>query len=280
MTRRIDDLKSLLLGINQNGSGEPSSAIGYALALAAAAQAHLFVVASSRPLRVGHVALSDTINGLVAAENSRMRQLAKTAADAARLQAGLAGVACTAETIEVDLFDFAPRFVAQCRVHDLAIVDLEPSVLAPERGLIEQVLLQGGKPLLLVPSGCAWSGLRRMVLAWDGSASAARAVTDSLPFLKASDHVEVLCIIDPDETDALPGADLAPMLTRHEVEFSLKVLKRTGPVSKTLLDRAIDIDADLIVAGAYHHTRAREWLFGGVTQTLLKACPVPLLLSH
>lgn len=280
MAKHIEGIKSILLGITENGSSDPSPAIGYALSLAEATHAHLFVVASSHHLRVGHAAISATVSGLVATENQRLRQLSTIAADAARLQAGLAGVVCATETIQVDLFDFAARFVAKTRVHDVAIVDLAPSVLTAERGLIEQVVMHGGKPLLLVPQGRTWSGLRRVMLAWDGSASAARAVTDSLPFLRASEHVELLCIIDPDDANALPGTELAPMLTRHGIDFSIKVSKRTGSTSKTLLARAIDTDADLIVAGAYHHTRAREWLFGGVTQTLLKACPIPMLLSH
>ena len=119
-------------------------------------------------------------------------------------------------------------------------------------------------------------------MAWDGSAKAARALNDALPLLREAYHVELVSVAgEKDLGRAISGADLALHLTRHGIkvgELTLPVLD--GDVAQTLRNHAKLIRADMIVMGAYVHSRLRQMMLGGTTQSLLKKGPVPLFLSY
>jgi len=121
-----------------------------------------------------------------------------------------------------------------------------------------------------------------VLVAWNGSREATRAVHDALPLLRRAEKVTVLSI-DPDE-DAeprLPGADVSLHLARHGVTAQAATIAGTDvAVGDLLLSYAADHDIDLIVMGAYGHTRLREVVLGGATRTLLRHMTVPVLMSH
>ena len=168
------------------------------------------------------------------------------------------------------------------RAHDLTILDSEPISLAVDRGLIEAVLTDSGRPLIVVPAGQETFAGGRMLVAWDGSAKAARALNDALPLLREASHVELVSVTgEKDLGHTVSGAELAPHLTRHGIkvgELTLPALD--GDVAETLRNHAKLIRADMIVMGAYVHSRLRQMMLGGTTQSLLKNCPVPLFLSY
>jgi nucleotide-binding universal stress UspA family protein len=124
--------------------------------------------------------------------------------------------------------------------------------------------------------------LGRIMICWDGSRAAARAVADALPLLKKAEQVEVVIVsAKPTKTDEVPGADLGQHLARHGLRVDIKHI--TSPdidVPSTILSYAADSSADMIVMGGYGHSRLREFVLGGVTRGLLESMTVPILMSH
>lgn len=152
-------------------------------------------------------------------------------------------------------------------------------------GLPDSVALTCGRPVLVVPYiGAKSPPGKRVIVAWNGSREAARAINDALPILKGADKVEVMCA-NPEESELqgadLPGADLSLHLARHGVKAEAQTLVASDvEIGDLLLSRAADHDADLIVMGAYGHARWREVVLGGVTRQLLEQMTVPVLMSH
>jgi nucleotide-binding universal stress UspA family protein len=171
------------------------------------------------------------------------------------------------------------------RYADLAVVgQSDPESPAFASGVVEAALLSSGRPVLVVPYIGAKSLGQRVLVAWNGAREAARAVNDALPLLAAAQMVTVLSINPArgigGEGD-LPAADIALHLARHGVkaEAAYTTAEDVG-IGDTILSRAADSGADLIVMGGYGHSRAHEFVLGGATRTLLRHMTVPVLLSH
>lgn len=148
-----------------------------------------------------------------------------------------------------------------------------------------EVTLGVGRPVLVVPYAGKWGGIgRRVVIGWDASRPATRAVNDALPFLIAAETVTVLTI-DPKDRPCghgeVPGADIALHLARHGIKATAQSTVSAGiGVGNALLSRVSDLGADLLVMGAYGHSRERELVFGGATRTVLATMTVPVLMAH
>jgi len=148
-----------------------------------------------------------------------------------------------------------------------------------------EVALAVGRPMLVVPYAGKWADIgRRVVIGWDASRQATRAVNDALPFLTAAETVTVLTV-DPRDGPRghgdVPGADIALHLARHGVKATAQSTVSTGiDVGNALLSRVSDLGADLLVMGAYGHSRERELVFGGATRTVLATMTVPVLMAH
>jgi nucleotide-binding universal stress UspA family protein len=149
----------------------------------------------------------------------------------------------------------------------------------------EEVTMLAGRPILIVPYAGHFDRIaRRVVIGWDASREAARAVNDAMPLLAAAEAVTVLTI-DPEPTPEghgeIPGADIALHLARHGVEARVERTVSAGiGIGNTLLSRAADLEADLLVMGAYGHSRVRELLLGGATRTVLTSMTLPVLMAH
>ncbi|GIZ50476.1 universal stress protein [Noviherbaspirillum aridicola] len=177
----------------------------------------------------------------------------------------------------------------QARYSDLLVVG-QPD--PAERGSGERAdageyaLLNCGKPVLFVPySGRFDTVGKRVVIAWDGSLEASRAVSGAIPLLRRADLVQVT-VFDPEIGPAAhgeePGADIALYLARHGVKVEVE-RQRTGreiDIGNALLSHLSDFGADLLVMGGYGHARVREILMGGVSRTVLRSMTVPVLMSH
>jgi nucleotide-binding universal stress UspA family protein len=151
--------------------------------------------------------------------------------------------------------------------------------------MLEGVLFSSGTPLLLVPQGVTPS-LRpeRVTVAWDARPEASRAVRAALDLIVGAKEVS-LALVDPVAGNAVygeePGADLATYLSRHGARVTVDRLPSQGrSVADILRRHATDKDAELMVMGAYGHSRVREIVFGGVTRQFLEAMTVPVLMSH
>lgn len=275
-------IKSVFTAYTEEGQGEQDAALGYALSLAEQSGAHLTIQAAAMRYAVPASLVGDFGVAFVQSENRRIDALAERFAAHAKTSAALSGVNSTIETPRLVYSELADRLVGEARVHDLSVLDIEKDAAERDRGLIEAALFDSGRPVIIVPPGAETFATKRILIAWDGSAGAARAVAEARPFLKGAE-VEILSVTgEKDLSRLVAGAELAPHLARHGASVTVRNVAVSGgnDVAETIRQAATAFGADLIVCGAYKHSRLREWLLGGVTQSLLKSTPVPLLMSR
>ncbi len=151
--------------------------------------------------------------------------------------------------------------------------------------VVVTTLMSSGRPVLIVPYvGSYATAGEHVLVAWNASREATRAINDAMPILRAASKVTVLAINPRHGIHGhgdVPAADIALHLARHGVKAeAAHTVSGNIPDGETLLSYAADVSADMIVAGGYGHSRARELVFGGVTQTLLREMTVPIVLSH
>jgi nucleotide-binding universal stress UspA family protein len=267
-----------ILTIVDFGGKRPAAALAAELArrldahLTGLSLAHNPIVPAS-----GIVAEADT---LLAMREVWLRQAEE--ADAAFQEIGrLAGVRYEGRIVEALGDGYFSEPVRRSRLTDLVVIGQEnPDAPEPMRSsLIEALLFEGGAPTLIVPYiGDDDFAMRRALVAWDGSATAARAVRASLPLLATSDSVTVLAIGNkrPEEE-----TEIAVYLDRHGLKVEVKRIPSGSiPVADTVLNVVSDESYDCVVMGAYGHSRVREYFFGGATRDILVEMTVPVLMTH
>ena len=153
-----------------------------------------------------------------------------------------------------------------------------------EPGFAHRLVLAAGRPVLAVPYAGEFKTIgKRVLVAWNAGREATRAVTDAIPLLRTADEVTVTAV-RPGRTPGhceVPGADIGLYLSRHGVRVKVSAIEATDiDVGNEMLSRAADLSCDLIVMGAYGHSRVSELVLGGVTRTLFNSMTVPVLMSH
>jgi len=183
--------------------------------------------------------------------------------------------------------DFPTRFVIQqARAADIIVVgeNAKEALADPfTQANPNDLLMQTGRPLLVVPDGSEWLDLRSVLVGWKDTPECRRAIVDALPILGEAKNVSVAEIVE-DEADrsaAVSGVeDVVAWLLRHGVLASGRVPSEPGNVAAQLDRTASEVGAGIIVAGAYGHSRFREWVFGGVTKRLVNPSKRCSLLSR
>lgn len=171
------------------------------------------------------------------------------------------------------------------RYADLAILGQnewqEPPTSHP-LPIAHSVVLQCGRPVLVMPAVVKHTHFKRIVIAWDGSREAVRAVHDALPFLCAATSVQVISIIpESSEASAVDAESLVAHLARHAVEIQAGVQQiKTDQEHDSLRQLIKHGHYDLLVMGGYSHSMWREFIFGGATQSILMSSTIPVLVSH
>jgi nucleotide-binding universal stress UspA family protein len=180
----------------------------------------------------------------------------------------------------------AAELVALAKTVDLVVYgQASRDYRAPSGFRPEDIVIACGRPMLVTPYAGNFAAIgRRVLVAWDATREATRALHDALPLLSKAGAVTVMTVRAREanfERDR-PGLDrIVRHLQRHGVAaHAEEALQGDLPVSDVLLSRAADLDADMIVAGAYHHSQFREALLGGVSRELLEHMTVPVLMSH
>jgi nucleotide-binding universal stress UspA family protein len=148
----------------------------------------------------------------------------------------------------------------------------------------ESLVLTSGRPVILFPPHGTATRVRRVLVGWNAGREAVRAVSDAMPLLVRADAVEVL-LVDSERHRSghgqEPGADIARHLARHGAQVEVRRLSSGGQdVGHVLLGQAAAFGADLLVMGAYGHSHLNEWIFGGVTRTVLHEAGLPVLMSR
>ncbi|UPK25157.1 universal stress protein [Bradyrhizobium sp. 195] len=198
--------------------------------------------------------------------------------------ASRANVRAWSRTGKIPADQIAAILAEHARFSDLALIPVKPHDSRTER-IVETFLFESGRPLLLCPEHLA-DELRpefeNVMIAWDHSARAARAVGDALPILQAAASVRVVTVAD-DKTEAIvqSGTALVDHLREHGVYASFETAKGSGSsIGKVLGSWANSHSVDAIVMGAYHHSRLNEIVWGGVTKTVIGQPPCWVMISH
>jgi nucleotide-binding universal stress UspA family protein len=178
----------------------------------------------------------------------------------------------------------ADLFGRIARRFDLSVVgQAEPHRGGAQDLLIEGALFQSGRPVIVVPyiqkTGLT---LERVLVGWDGSRTAARAIGDAMPLLGRAKAVDIVIVAtERARSDEITGAQIARHLARHGLNVDVKrIMASDTDVTNTLLSYAADSSTDFIVMGGYGHSRLREWILGGATRGILQSMTVPVLMSH
>ncbi len=283
------DLKDILVHMDDARGHEERLRI--ACELARRNGAHLTGIFVVEPVNVAalaapagaDVAQIDVIQEILEKHRAARMAVGNRLAAAFRSAADQAGIVSEWRQTEGDV---AEQVALNACYADLAILgQTDPDYPAFGAPVPEAALLGSGRPLLIGPDIGTFETVGRHVLvAWNTSREAARAVNDALPLLRDADAVTVLRINparDPGGAGEVPGADIAHHLARHGVkaEAAHTVAEDIG-AGDVLLSRAADLGSDLLVMGGYGHSRLREFVLGGATRTVLRHMTLPVLMSH
>jgi nucleotide-binding universal stress UspA family protein len=183
------------------------------------------------------------------------------------------------------ILDFPIEAVArEARAADLVIIGNARENRDPFRALDPgNVVLKAGRPVLVVPTRVTSLSPKRIAIAWKDIREARRAVLDALPFLQRAETVVIVEILEEGEENGASHRlkDVANYLTRHRVDIMTQQVRPADVTAANSLLRLIETEnIDLLVAGAYGHSRLGEWAFGGVTRDLLRESPICCLFSH
>jgi nucleotide-binding universal stress UspA family protein len=178
------------------------------------------------------------------------------------------------------------QLITLARAADLVIVgQVNPDARSTPTWRPEEIVIGCGRPVLMVPYVGSYARVgRRVLVAWDGSREAARALNDALPLIGAAEAVTVMVVrarVKDLKQDSLSMERIVRHLARHGIAACVEeALQMDATVYDVLLSRSADLAADLIVAGAYHHSQLREALLGGVSRALFHHMTLPVLMSH
>jgi nucleotide-binding universal stress UspA family protein len=273
-------IKDIVVNLSVTKGGGPAG--DYAVSIASMLSAHLAGVAF-----VYDPIVPVSATGYIPAEVIERQQAdneadAKSAIDRFAQATGRAGLSAEPLTITASLAGASQQFGRIARRFDLAVVgQAEPEIGAIENIIAETTLFESGRPMIMVPyiqKGLL--KLNKVMVCWDGSRQAARAIGDAMPLLAKAGRVEIVIIAnDPGKQDEIEGVDMGQHLARHGLKVEVQRIPGVD-VADALLSHAADSGADFMVMGGYGHSRLREFVLGGVTRTIFHSMTVPTLMAH
>ncbi|WP_291863629.1 universal stress protein [Bradyrhizobium sp.] len=272
--------RDLLVALNSYPEATPVSAAEDAVAVAAALGARLAAILCQSHVEVPwRFVATPMVEEIIAGEAARSRENAAellAAFEAAAEKAGIPHEAIHEECLTLEIPDL---LVEYARLHDLTIV---PASSDP--WFAEAVIFGSGRPTLVLPASLKRRPFRigTVAVAWDFSRAAARAVADAMPILERATSVRIVTVINEKALHTRrSGAELAKNLSRHGLDVVLDQIDAGGsPIGEVLESWTSAQSADLLVMGAYGHSKWREFVLGGATRSLLSKPPLPILFSH
>lgn len=281
------EVKDILLALTTYPEATPVSAVDEAVAFAAAVGARISAIACAVKIQApGNVLAGAVLDvaALVAAEAKKSSTNAKTLLTAFQDAAEKRGV-FQDRILEHCLTSEAPGVLVEyARLRDLTIVPV-PVGDYFDQWYAEAIIFGSGHPTLVLPHTRKRAGaftLDVVAVAWDFSRPAARAVADALPLLEKAKKVHVLTVANEKVIESRrPTAEFAKYLGRHDVDVVLDTVdaadRRIGDILESYVTSC---NADMLVMGAYGHSRIREFILGGATKSMLSRPPLPIFLSH
>ena len=279
------ELKTILVvGVPQLGASDvPTDALKMGLSLAKSADAFVTVqFLSPRPAWIPASPFSDFPAHAIAREALKLDEAAEKCSATASSAAEAAGVASSSRVLAHDFLAMMWMSARLAHLQDVVVMDAKSDALREYQEIIEGMLFQSDRPVILVPKDWAPAVPRKILIAWDGTIEATRAVRGALPILQSAEEVRLVVVKgEKDLADAQLGERLAFFLGRHDIEVVEEtVTAHEGDVASALRAHAAKCGSDMIVMGAYAHSRFRQAVLGGVTRSLLADCSVPLFLRH
>jgi nucleotide-binding universal stress UspA family protein len=274
-------IKDLVVNLTE---GDRDVAGPYAISIAEMFDAHVAAVAFNYDPIIPPTVMGGIPASLIEEQRADNEKSARDAVGKFEAAAKRAGISFDSRILGASLAGAADTFGAMARRFDLSVIAQgEPEKAGPEEVIVEGALFGSGRPVVVVPY-IQKGGLKidRVIVAWDGSRSAARAIGDALPLLAKAKAVEVVIVANErPKSDEVAGADIGHHLARHGLKIEVKriVATETG-VADTLLSHAADTAGDFMVMGGYGHSRLREFVLGGATRGILSSMTMPVLMSH
>ncbi len=275
-------IKDLVVNLSLGVTRDPAA--DYAISIAEAFDAHICGVAFVYDPIVPPSVMGGIPSEIIDVQRSESEKAATSAI--ARFEAASKRSSLSSEhrALEASLGGSGDLFGSLARRFDLSVVgQAEPKHGPAQEFVIEGALFGSGRPVVVVPY-IHKSALKldRVLICWDGSRPATRAIADAMPFLQRSQALDVVIVASGREkTDEIPGVDIGEHLARHGLKVEVKRIVATDiDVPNTILSHAADSGADFIVMGGFGHSRLREFVLGGATRGILAAMTVPTLMSH
>lgn len=278
--------RDLLLHIGTYPNPTSAAAIDQAVGLAKGIGGTLSALALTVAIPLRSNFAADALIGLsdmARDEEAKSREARSLDLEHFSTRAAGAGVCGEIITLQVDVFDIAAHAATAARTHDLSILPL--GALPEEQDEVAQALIfDSGRPVLLFRAERgepAAAPPHRVVVAWDGSRCSARAMGDALPILKLAKEVQLLTVKSPSHATGAPVLQAVRHLAAHGVKASVQEVEALGrSVGQVLEAELWERPAQLLVMGAYGHSRLRELVLGGASEHMIRLAPIPIFLSH
>jgi nucleotide-binding universal stress UspA family protein len=273
--------KDILVAVASYPEPTPVSVVEEAVSVAALLGAHIAALACEMHVQLpGHFMSGAAVGlpGIIAGEAGKSRRNAQALLEAFEAAAVRAGVSCESVLEKCKTFEAPELLVEYARLRDLVIM---PE--ASDRSYAEAVMFGSGRPTLILPQKRSRAiAFGNVAVAWDFSRAAARAVSDAMPLLEQAKKVRIVTVLSEKRLDSKHSAEeLAKNLSRHGIEIVLDRVDAGGrPIGTVLEAYVASHQLDLLVMGAYGHSRLREFVLGGATDSLLSKPPLPILFSH
>lgn len=276
-------VKDILLTLTSYPDPTPVAVIDRAVSLASLLGAHIAAISCEVHVQVpgSFLSVPGNVGAIVASEAHRSRRNAQDLLATFESTAQKSGVAheivldrCLSSEVPDVLVEYA-------RFRDLAIVPVPESY---DPWYAEAIIFGSGRPTIVLPEASAARefGLNRVLIGWDFSRAATRAVSDAIPIMEKAREV---CILTVTNEKAIPSrrssSELAKNLSKHGIDVVVEEVDAAGrAIGRVFAEQVASRRADLLVMGAYGHSRFREFVLGGATRSILTKPPIPVLLSH
>lgn len=274
--------RDILVALTSYPEPTPVSVVEEAVSVASLLGAHIAALSCEVHVEVpGHFISGAVVGlpGIIAEEVGKSRRNAQDLLAAFEAAAAKAGISCETVLEKCKTLEVPELLVEYARLRDLTIM---PE--SNDRWHAEAVMFGSGRPTLILPQKPRSRplALGTVAVAWDFSRAAARAVSDARPLLEKAKKVRVVTVLNEKRLDQKHSAEeLSKNLARHGIDVVLDRVDAKGrPIGAVLEAYTASHAADLLVMGAYGHSRLREFVLGGATNSLLSKPPLPILFSH
>jgi nucleotide-binding universal stress UspA family protein len=274
--------RDIMVALTSYPEPTPLSVVDDAVSVASALGAHIAALTCEQHVQVpGHFISGAAVGlpGIIAGEARKSRKNAQDLLAAFEAAAAKSGISGESILEKCATFETPELLVEYARLRDLTIM---PE--SNDRWYAEAVMFGSGRPTLILPQNPRSRPfeLGTVAVAWDFSRAAARAVSDAMPLLEKAKKVRIVTVLNEKRLDDKHSAEeLAKNLSRHGIDVVLdRVDARGRPAGGVLEAYVASHELDLLVMGAYGHSRLREFILGGATNSLLSQPPLPILFSH